>query len=84
MVRTGKSAWFAITSPRLRRNRIAATGKPGRSLCQDFALLLNLMQLPAQPHQLPALDADQAFLAAINGGLTDPVGNGLRGDIEFA
>lgn len=61
------------------------TGKPSRSLCQDVALLLSL----TQPYQLLALDAGQAFLAgqrfaAINGGLADPVGDGLRGDLEFA
>jgi hypothetical protein len=59
------------------------------SLCQDVALLLNLTQLMAQPYQLLALGGGQSFLAgqrltAVNGGLADPVGDGLRGDAELA
>jgi hypothetical protein len=74
---------------RLRRSRIAATGKPGRSLCQDLALLLQLANLTTQPADLFPLSRARAFLAGqrlatVDGGLADPVGDGLRGDVELA
>lgn len=67
---------------------LAAYGEPGRSLCQDVALHLDLAQLPTQPHQFFPLGGGQAFLpgqrlALIDGGLANPVGDGLGRDTEL-
>ena len=61
---------------------LAFAGKPGRSLCQYVALLLDLAQSPAQAHQVFAFRRRQAFfagqrLAAIAAVLDDPVGDAL-------
>lgn len=42
---------------------VLSRGEPGRRLYQDVALLLDLPQLPAQPHKLVAFGRGQAFLA---------------------
>lgn len=58
-----QEVWPGLPS-RVRRldRRIASSGKPGRNLCQDVALSLHLLELPAQPGQLGSLICGQTFL----------------------
>ncbi len=58
-------------------------GEPGRSLCQDVALHLQLAHLASQARKLFALSGRQAFLAGqrlagVDRHLRRPIHNGLR------
>ena len=66
----------------------ASAGKPGRSLWQDVALRLQLLDLATQLGQFFPLGCAQAFLAGqgltrITSGLAYPILKGLRGNLEL-
>lgn len=59
MVRTGSSADLLQSAPRRPERFVAVVGKPGRGLCRDVALHLDLVVLATQLHKLPSFKRAQ-------------------------